>query len=226
MTLKFKWNIIFYWNSRQTPHVVSLYLCPQMWYIHISQARTPLMALMYGRNCCYTSILYLAAKLRCSNSPFLFSGTYLFSFILKQDDSEGEWVVQLYRILHQSTSTCFYLKSTWVGMSQWKLDKGDFKSHVVTDSEAMTVSSPEALQGLFSYSLRQTLTRSKGFLSKLTSLILHLTVSQAVVHWLGFLVVTRLISLPFPFSSMTQETHWRTMGASLPGIITVKVHNL
>lgn len=182
------------------------------------------MALMYGRN--QGPSLYLAAKLRCSNSPFLFSGTYLFHFILKQDDSEGECIVQLYRILHQHTSICFCLKSTWVGMSQWKLHKGDFKSYVVIDSEAMAVSSPEALQGLFSYSLRQILMSSKGFLSKLTSLILHLTMSQAVVHWLGFSVVVGLISLPFPFSSMTQETRWRTTGVSLPGIITVKVHNL
>lgn len=43
---------------------------------------------------------------------------------------------------------------------------------------------------------------------------------------LGFLVVAVLISFPLPFSSMTQETHWRTACVSLPRIVIVEVHNL
>ena len=50
MTLKSKWNTIFYWNRSQTPHSVSPCYCSQICHIHISQERVPLEALIHGTN--------------------------------------------------------------------------------------------------------------------------------------------------------------------------------
>lgn len=95
ITVRSKWNTIFYWNRSQAPHAVSPSPCRQIWCVHISRERTPLRALTRGRKW-----KHLAAKLRRSNSHFLFSGTALFSFILDQADYKGEEGIQWYRRLH------------------------------------------------------------------------------------------------------------------------------